>query len=384
MYNKFLPKSRALLLVFFIVNYSFAGTIPDQNQTSQVIKKYGIDENGRSFEYTVPTATSPAITAGPSRLIPPNTTRHYGIDQNGRSFEYDENLIPSHPSTVAAKPAPARQVVVITAPKPVKQAAVVLPLPPKPLPTPTHTVTAVTKAPAHKPAPGASRSTQVAQGHPKTGVKSVASAAKSSRLPAPVAVITNVSRQTTPTVKTHDMTHVQGKTATHAHLNPEFIVKVSAWNNPSSNRFLERDLKKLGARSIKSRLVRENKPVHRLLYARHQDRSRAYLDMKTLQSSNQKAYIISTNGIHSVYCGAFYHEERATSEQNKIADKGIRVTIAKDSVWVTNKFYMAGGFHSRVAADKLAGILQQRGIRTTVVSAEPYLAQKSRVDDIRG
>jgi hypothetical protein len=390
MHKSFLSKPRALLLFFFFVNYSFAGTIPDQNQTSPVIKKYGIDENGRSFEYTVPTATSPALPAASSRLPPPKTTKYYGIDQNGRSFEYDENLLSARPPALAARPAPARQVAV-TAPKPAIKVTTKTPVVAQP---------AVTKVPAHKPAPEASRPAPVAQ---KSMVRQQLTATARTPVPAKkpavvAAVPAGIEQSETPihVVALVPETVVEAATLSHEEVvaaltassenqgNAEFLVKVSAGNNPSTNRLLERDLKKLGVSSIKSRIEREDKPVHRLLYARHQDRSRAYLDVKILHSSGQNAYIISKNGDHSVYCGSFYLEERAEAEQKEIADKGIRVTIAKASVLVTNKFYMAGGFRSRGAADKLAGMLQQRGMSTTVVTAEPYLAQKSKTDDIRG
>ena len=108
-----LSTCKTLLLLFCIVNYSFAGTLPDPDQ-AQVIKKFGIDENGHYFEYTVPGAgiASSESNASPSRLTKAKIVKHYGIDENGRSFEYDEHPNPPLP-VIASAPTKTKAVRIV-------------------------------------------------------------------------------------------------------------------------------------------------------------------------------------------------------------------------------------------------------------------------------
>ncbi len=292
-----LSKIRLLLLTFCIVNYSVTGTITAQDQMGQGMKKFGIDENGRSFTYTVPVA----VVSAPS---PPHTQKivtKYGIDQNGRSFEYEEQLAPARPATVAI------------APHPLRQAAVNPP----------------------KPVMAKSRGTAPVKSPPGYG-------------------------------------------------KGEFIVKVSTRNSTKTASPLPQELVKLGAPTVQSRVEREARSAHRLLFARHKNQSQAHRDLETLHSRGQKGYVISKRGTYNVYCGSFYLQERARSEQKIIAAKGIRVTIMKDPVTVTSNYLMARGFRSRDAAQKLAGILQKRGVTASVMSAEQEYALKNGAGDLRG
>ena len=492
MNKKLQSRTGALLLIFFIANYSFAGTVPDTRQTPRMVKKYGIDENGRSFEYTVPASgeTAPDITAASSRYVSPKTAKRYGIDQNGRSFEYEESPAPSLPAAEAVTPVPSRQAVpaasravrVVTAapaatapqaparrvaPPAVPAAARVIPpqVPKATVATPVRQPVPVTpqpsrvarvapvksgipagtaapvpvpvaaKAAAPRPAPSATVTAPVAKAAPVTTqavrrtvavpalVTSVAPSASSSpvasqlrdrqemrkesaeRAAVMAVSVTREALAATPVasrkqaaVATGAKAPTQRSESASAQKAPartaslkkggrgqgKFVVMVADQRVPRANGTLEHDLKKLGARTVKSTVERQERTAHRLVFARHLDRSRAISDVSMLERQDQRAYIIAGKGTYTVLCGSYYGEARAQAELQAICNRGLRVTMQKDPVVLKKKILMAGGFESRGAAVRLASALKQRGIRSTVMTAEKYYALVNGVDDNRG
>lgn len=265
--------ARALLLIFFFAKYSYAGTPVDPRQTTPVIRKYGIDEQGRSFEYTVP-AAGLSVAGAPPRPTPSaaaRTAKRYGIDEQGRSFEYAEGQVaqPLPPSGTAAAPR-------------------------------------VTRAAAVSVAPAKGSQSSPLSGTLLSGSQRAATAIPSPTVPAARRNATGVP----PAVS------VPTAARTTAAVSP--VTRLKAGSVPA------RDPQKTVVTTHAGNKV---KKVHRLLFARYHDRAYAYRVVGKLQSRGQKAYIISRKGAHSVYCGSYFSHQRAKSQQRLIASRGIRVTI---------------------------------------------------------
>ncbi len=378
-----LSTCKTLLLLFCIVNYSFAGTLPDPDQ-AQVIKKFGIDENGHYFEYTVPGAgiASSESNASPSRLTKAKIVKHYGIDENGRSFEYDEHPNPPLP-VIASAPTKTKAVRIVKSVPlpPATSTAKILPESPpaqslaKTVAPSSKTALAVTPAVPLKQASAASRPTVVAQKRPDATIKPTTTSLQS----------VGAKVEPAPADKTLQTTvHETAPKSSPGYRKGEFIVKVSAGDKPATTIPLRHELEKLGASVVQSRVEREAKQVYRLLYSRCQERSQANLAVAKLHALGQKAYIISDKNGNKVYCGSYFQEEKAKGGKKYIASKGIRLTITKDFIVVKNNYYLASGFTSREAALKLSGSLRQHGIRSTVLSTEQDYAQRSITSGIKG
>lgn len=363
--------TKALLLLFFFVTYSFAGTVPKPDGTSQVVIKYGIDEHGRSFAYTAPVndVLSPVVPGPSPRPATRITVKRYGIDEHGRSFEYQESPAPHFTTSVAATktaPLPATA----TAPRPGNTVTAALPATPS---APAPTVTATTPV-RHAPV----STVRPSQGAPRKPAPDSHTVSLPSTLARHGAPARDATPSATKPVAARPAATAAETGAPTSRTKREFVVMVSTGTSPKSEQSLHQELKRHGAPLVQSRVDRECRPIHRLLYARYEDRNQAYGEMAKIRARGEKAYIISDKGGHTVYCGSFYREKRAQEEQEIIAGRGTRVTIRKESAAIISNYLMARGFDSRATARKLAETLQRQGIRATVMSADQLYAQKNR------
>lgn len=362
--TRMLTRVQARLLIFFVANYTVAAAASGVTFPPQVIKKYGIDENGRSFEYTV-TAVAPA--GGTAAALPekkggqPQATVRYGIDEHGRSFVYGEHAVPSPAPAVTAPARPVAPVAAVPARTPALVAVRPVPaLEKKPVaavPSVAPAAKAPVKVAAPQPAP-----------RPAEPVTVVAAPVKPVPVPVRAAVAAAVvTSQPKPAVVAKPAVISAKKVVVQ---QPQQVVKAAPHKQKAASiGTMERDLKQLGATTVRNRVVRQDRTVHRLLYAQHQDRTKAYSDLRILEKSGQRAYIISGKETHTVYCGAYFREGKAVAVQDDLARQGIRVSIRKEAVAVNRQVFVAEGFASREAAVRVSGTLKERGIDTKVIKA---------------
>ena len=327
---------RALLL-FFLANSSYAGTLSSPDHRYANATRYGIDEQGRPFEYTTPPRNAPEPPQTSS--LSPTTRKpalQYCLDENGRSVPYGPATPVPAAALKAAPPSRSSVARAVTAAAGTRR------------PSPAVTTAASQQCPAPQREPTATASSASKPGAATGRSSSTASAAAVTDRPT-----TQRNRSGTGT--------------------QEFIVRVSVGKG-LAGRHLSNDLKSLGVRAVQSRVECEGKSVHRLLYARQRKRVAAFRDIATLNARGQKGYVIREKGAYKVYCGAFYTEERARKEQEVIAQRGFRVAMTRDAMVQKCTYLLARGFPSDDEARKVAAILQQRGFAASVMKADQLYA----------
>lgn len=379
-------------------------------------QRYGIDQDGNVVVLTPRPAADEG--AAPPLAVPLPVSRgvRYGLNQNGELQPLADVTPAPAPTAVAAAPTP--EVLTQVAPRSVTPPVVLAP--------PAVTYPAVTAGPA--PAAGGQTGhsasgiaallttklsalvTAVSRGGrtlaaritplpaPAATIRSAAPASRQAAAPAPVTVAKGAGHPGAPTP-----VPAQGPTsprstgippqkqatvaavATHQSRVPDpgspasrpgrYSLKIDSLKVRSAVRPVVENLARHGIAVREERHETASMTVHRLVVGTFATQEEARECLRTVQPKLKKAYLMSHNGTHGVYCGSFFNLKKAEATVAGLKHAGVLLSIRRDSVAVRHTTLLAGSQLTRDDARDVSRRLRQMGIPAVIVSDRETLAE---------
>ncbi|MBI5656434.1 MAG: SPOR domain-containing protein [Geobacter sp.] len=128
------------------------------------------------------------------------------------------------------------------------------------------------------------------------------------------------------------------------------------------------ELKKAGFTSVEKKLNHEDHTMQRLFVAEYDDVQAARDEQQKLSKTADGVFVLPLNGKYQVYAGSYELEKRAASERDRLAAKGLQVTVRKASVKVP-VYRITAKAKVKSKADEMAARLKKAGVGASVQSA---------------
>jgi len=128
------------------------------------------------------------------------------------------------------------------------------------------------------------------------------------------------------------------------------------------------ELKKAGFTSVEKKLNHEDRTMQRLFVAEYDDVQAARDEQQKLSKTADGVFVLPLNGKYQVYAGSYELEKRAASERDRLAAKGLQVTVRKASVKVP-VYRVTAKAKMKSKADEMAARLKKAGVGASVQSA---------------
>lgn len=116
---------------------------------------------------------------------------------------------------------------------------------------------------------------------------------------------------------------------------------------------------------------KKKEPMVRLYLGEFADQESARRELAKLREATVDGFVLNEGGKYRVYAGSYFVEGRAAKERDRIAAKGVKLTLRKSAVAVPTYILTAGKFSNRDDAVKMAAKLKQKGLRPVVVENAP-------------
>lgn len=128
------------------------------------------------------------------------------------------------------------------------------------------------------------------------------------------------------------------------------------------------ELKKAGFTSVEKKLSHEDRTMQRLFVAEYDDVQAARDEQQKLSKTADGVFVLPVNGKYQVYAGSYELEKRAASERDRLAAKGLQVSVRKASVKVP-VYRVTAKAKVKSKADEMAARLKKAGVGASVQSA---------------
>ena len=112
--------------------------------------------------------------------------------------------------------------------------------------------------------------------------------------------------------------------------------------------------------------IRKKTHMNRLLLSEFTDRDSAQAELARLKRVTSDAFMIDNADMHVVYAGSYLLDSRATSEKERLAAAGFKLTVKRGDVSVPTKSLTAGVFTDKSAADAAMKKLRAVGVKATL------------------
>lgn len=353
-------------------------------------QRFGVDQDGNVVQLSAP---APVVDPSPRTIplanvpAPPLPTIRYVMDQNGAIREAAR-------ADVTAVPVPATPAVALeTAPAAQPASAAVAHAAPAPAVAP-----AIAQPASKTTSPGiftaiATRVKSFLAGATRGSSTAVATAGpppvapKAASIRVPTAVTLNPERRSPilPKPGTVAVSHVAPLAPTHAKVvrsgspastaGPHYSLEIDSLKVPASARPVEKKLENSGIAILDTKTAPASVGIHRLVIATFPTLEKARKRLHEVQRKLPKAYIISQNGVHGVYCGSYYQVRKAAAKATQLRTAGVRFTIRRETVTVNRTTIIAGVYLSRSAARDISLRLRQMGIPATIVESSETMAE---------
>jgi cell division septation protein DedD len=106
--------------------------------------------------------------------------------------------------------------------------------------------------------------------------------------------------------------------------------------------------------------------MNRLLLAEFTDRDSAKAELSKLKRLTADAFIIDNDGMHVLYAGSYMHDSLATSEKERLAAAGFKLTVKHVDVSIPTKNLTAGSFAEKSAAEDVLKKLRAADVKATL------------------
>ena len=159
---------------------------------------------------------------------------------------------------------------------------------------------------------------------------------------------------------------------------PRYSLLIDSLAVKKKARPLAKKLAHQGVAVVDSRSEKTTVTIYRLVVGTFPTREKAQECLTRVAPRLKGAYLISSNGVHGVYCGSWYRRAMAEEQLARFRGGGRRLTIRHESVAITHTTILAGSYCSREAARDVSLRLRLMGIPAVVVVDTDSLAQ-SRV-----
>ena len=126
-------------------------------------------------------------------------------------------------------------------------------------------------------------------------------------------------------------------------------------------------LEKVGISQFETKKIKKTEVMHRIFLADFDSNNSADPELQKLKQVTSSAFILKENGRFAVYAGSYLHEKGAITEQKRLADKGINLSIKKANVVMQLNKLTAGSYSSSEDARKEADHLKKQGINVRVI-----------------
>lgn len=125
------------------------------------------------------------------------------------------------------------------------------------------------------------------------------------------------------------------------------------------------DLKKAGFTSVEKKLSHQDRTMQRLFVAEYDDVQAARDEQQRLSKTADGVFVLPLNGKYQVYAGSYELGKRAASERDRLAAKGLQVTVRTASVKVP-VYRITAKAKAKSKADEMAARLKKAGIGASI------------------
>ena len=112
---------------------------------------------------------------------------------------------------------------------------------------------------------------------------------------------------------------------------------------------------------------RKKSTMNRLVVAEYADSASAKAELNKIARYTSDAFIIEHGGKHTLYAGSYILDSRATSEKERLAAAGYKLSLRRVEVAIPSKSLTAGVFSDRKVAEAALKKLKDAGLKGSLV-----------------
>lgn len=126
-------------------------------------------------------------------------------------------------------------------------------------------------------------------------------------------------------------------------------------------------VRKAGFEPVVTSGPRKKLTMNRLLLGEFTSRADAQTELSKLKRITSDAFVIDQSGKHVVYAGSYLLDARASSEKERLAAAGFKVSIKRADVAIPTQNLTVGPFNEKKAADAAFGKLNANGVKASLL-----------------
>lgn len=222
-------------------------------------------------------------------------------------------------------------------------------------------------APQAKPAQPAAPAAQAKGTHPAAAPANEAKSAPASEKKAAAKPAVEAKRASKPAAGEKTAAAAKKPQAPARPAAPAYTLEISGDLLESEMGPVMAKLKQAGITHVVKTKSHKGEPMHRLFLADFANRDEALEELERLKLAAPQAFMLKENGRYAVYAGSYLREGKATVEQDRLFEKGVKLLLKSATAPVAILKVRAGSFTDQAGADKAVKALKRAGIPAKVV-----------------
>lgn len=126
-------------------------------------------------------------------------------------------------------------------------------------------------------------------------------------------------------------------------------------------------VRKAGFEPVVTAGPRKKSMMNRLLLGEFANRADAQTELSKLKRITSDAFVIDQSGKYLVYAGSYLLDARASSEKERLAAAGSKVSIKRAEIAIPTQNLTVGPFNEKKAADAALGKLNANGVKASLI-----------------